>query len=174
MKEEKTNYWRYLAGLLGILLVALFVWRMVAVRGLEKQIVDQRVELTKQYGKIVADRTVEMLRLTAVPFVWAIRKEMLRDNFDQINEYLVHFVKEPMVKQVLVVKSDGTVAVATDKKMEGASFAALFPAQQGDGDETKIVQNSDGTVTVVAPVMGLNSRLGFIYMVCSPEPMPTN
>lgn len=162
MEEKKSNYYLYAIGVLILLLVVVYIWKTAVVRNTEKR-------LTEHYQKVITSRTEGLLRMTAIPFSWAVRKEMIRENYDQINEYLIRFVKEPMVKQILVVKSDGIVAVSTDKKLEGMSFSSLYPTQTLNQDEISATSAEDGNIVVVAPIMGLNARLGFIYMIYMPE-----
>lgn len=100
----------------------MYVWRMITVKNMEAQ----RARLVQRSQQVVTSKTVDLLRLATIPLVWAVRKEMLRDNYDQINDYLTRFIKEPHIKQILVVKSDGSVAVATDKKVEGQHSRPFF------------------------------------------------
>ena len=87
------------------------------------------------------------------------------DNYNQINEYLNRFVKEPNIRQILVVKSDGTISVATDKKVEGAPFSSLFPQALIEQNEISISDDGKGNIRVVAPIMGLNAKLGLLIMI---------
>ncbi|HZV47588.1 MAG TPA: hypothetical protein VFG06_09630 [Thermodesulfovibrionales bacterium] len=116
----------------------------------------------------MTEKTRYFLRLTTTTFVWAIRKEMLRENYEQINEYLNQFVKEPHIKQVLVVKSDGTVAVATDKKLEGVAISSLYPNELIEKNEIEITDDQNGNMLILSPIMGFNKKLGMFLMVYEP------
>jgi hypothetical protein len=163
MEEAKNSggsgkIYLYLIGILVVFVVALFLWKGKAVRNVEEK---------SQH--IIANKTEELLRLTAIPFAWTIRKEMLKEDYDQINEYLNSFIKEPRIKRVLVVKADGTIGAATDKKLEGTQISSLYPAELLSPDDIRISRDNEGNILLVCPVMGLNARLGTALITYEPE-----
>lgn len=168
MEQSKKGY-LYVIGVLIILLVGMYFWRTFAVRGIEKKMEVQKVQIIEKSRQVITDKTKYFLRLTATPFIWAIRKEILRENYEQINEYLIQFVKEPHIKQVLIARSDGTIAVATDKKLEGAALSSLYPQEFIGTDEIALSDDKSGNIIVAAPVMGFNKKLGIFLMVYEPE-----
>ena len=159
LKNRKT------IGVFVVLLIGVFVWKSNAVRNMEKRMEAQRAKLVEKSQQVITSKTHELLRLTTIPLVWVVRKEMIMENYNQINEYLNRFVKEPTIKQILVVKSDGTIAVATDKKIEGAPFSSLFPQNLIEQNEISISDDGKGNIRVVAPIMGLNTKLGLLIMM---------
>ncbi len=148
----------YSVGMLVVLIAATFLWKVFAVRSVEKK---------SQY--LITSRTEELLRLTAIPFAWTMRKEMQKEDYDQMNEYLNSFVKEPHIKMVLVVKTDGTIAAATNKKLEGTKFSSLYPVELLSPDDIRISRDKDTTILLVCPIMGLNARLGTTVILYEPE-----
>ena len=148
----------YSMGILVVLIAALFLWKVFAVRSVEKK---------SQH--LITSRTEELLRLTAIPFAWTMRKEMQKEDYDQINEYLNSFIKEPHIKMVLVVKTDGTIAAATNKKLEGTKFSSLYPVELLSPDDIGIFRDKDATILLLCPVMGLNARLGTTVIIYEPE-----
>jgi hypothetical protein len=162
LKNRKT------IGVFVVLLIGVFVWKSIAVRNMEKRMEAQRAKLIEKSQQVITSKTHELLRLTTIPLVWVVRKEMINENYDQINEYLNRFVKEPTIKQILVVKSDGTIAVATDKKIEGAPFSSLFPQNLIEQNEISISDDGKGNIRVAAPIMGLNAKLGLLIMIYEP------
>ena len=96
---------------------------------------------------------------------------MLRENYEQINEYFVQFVKEQDVKQILIAKPDGLIVVSTDKKLEAMSFALLYPPDLLEQDTVFVKLNEDATVWVAAPILGLNTKLGVLFMIYKPKPV---
>ena len=148
----------YSMGILVVLIAALFLWKVFAVRSVEKK---------SQH--LITSRTEELLRLTAIPFAWTMRKEMQKEDYDQINEYLNSFVKEPHIKMVLVVKTDGTIAAATNKKLEGKQFSSFYPVELLTPDDIGIFRDKDATILLLCPVMGLNARLGTTVIIYEPE-----
>lgn len=162
---EKQKLYVYTIVCLGLLLIGMYVWRMITVKNMEAQ----RARLVQRSQQVVTSKTVDLLRLATIPLVWAVRKEMLRDNYDQINDYLTRFIKEPHIKQILVVKSDGSVAVATDKKVEGTAFSSLFPQLSMEQNEISVTVDERENLRVVAPIMGLNAQLGLLILIYEPE-----
>lgn len=173
MKENKDNrkkYW-YLIGALAVLVLIVFIWKGIEVRNIQKKMAEERIVLNEHYRKVIINKNEEMLRLVTIPFVWAVRKEMLRENYEQINEYFVQFIKEQDVKQILIAKPDGLIVVSTDKKLEGMSFASLYPPDLLEQDTVFVKVNEDETVWVAAPILGLNAKLGVLFMIYKPKPL---
>lgn len=171
MKQSgKKNF--YVIGGLIILLFLMYLWKVIAVNNVQKQMESRQIQLIQKSHQAITDKTRYFLRLTTTTFVWALRKEMLRENYEQINEYLIQFVKEPNIKQILVVKTDGTVAVATDKKLEGVAFSTLYPSRYEETTETVVADDENGNILIASPIMGLNRKLGIVFLVYEPEKMP--
>ncbi len=156
-------------GALAILLIGVIAWKYSSVRRVEEKAAIEKTELVDRTRKALSDQTGYFLKLISKPFVWAIRKEMLRENYEQVNEYIVQFVKEPRVRQVLVTDAAGTVVAATDKKFEGRPIAELRPGIAMDNEDTMVTADPAGDLLVLTPVMGLNSRLGSLLLVYTPE-----
>jgi len=163
LKNRKT------IGVFVVMLIGMFVWKTIAVRNMEKTMEAQRAKLVEKSQQVITSKTHDLLRLTTIPLVWVVRREMINENYGQINEYLNRFVKEPNIKQILVVKSDGTIAVATDKKVEGAPFSSLFPQDLIEQNEISISDDGKGNIRVVAPIMGLDAKLGLLIMIYEAE-----
>lgn len=168
MKESGKKY-LYVIGVLVALVFAMYLWKTIAVKNVQKQMEDRQVQLIEKSHQVITEKTRYFLRLTTTTFVWAIRKEMLRENYEQINEYLNQLVKEPQIKQILVVKADGIIAVSTDKKVEGAAFSSLYPNELMEKNEIVITDDKNGDMLVIAPIMGLSKKIGMFFMVYEPE-----
>jgi len=166
---QKRKLCFYTICILAGLLVCMFVWKDIAIRNMEKTTEAQRAKLIEKSQQAIASKTRDLVRLTTIPLVWVIRREMINENYGQINEYLNRFVKEPGIKQIFVVKSDGTIAVSTDKKMEGEQFSSIFPKELIEQKEVNISDDGRGNIRAVAPIMGLDSRLGLLIMIYEPE-----
>jgi len=170
MKESGKKNAYFIVILIGLILI-MYLWKGIAVKNVQRQMEAKQVETIEKAQQIVTEKTRYLLRLTTTTFVWAIRKEMLRENYEQINEYLNQLVKEPRIKQILVVKSDGVVAVSTDKKLEGVAFSSLYPSELMQKDEIEFVDDQNGNILILSPIMGLNKKLGTLLMVYEAERM---
>ncbi len=155
-------HWRLIGCFLLVLAIAgMYLWKNVAVYRAKAQ-------LTERAGQIITDQNKSLLRLAVVPLVWAVRTEMMGGNYNQINLYLTQFVKEQNVKEIVVAKPDGTIVAATDKKLEGASVASVFPPSVLQEDKTILSTQENGDIMVVSPVMGLSEKLGVLILLYTP------
>jgi len=93
---------------------------------------------------------------------------MIRNNYDQINQYLNQFVKEKNMKEIIVAKPDGTIVVATNKKREGTSVTSAFPPAVLQEDKTTVTTLENGDLMVVSPVMGLSTKQGILILLSTP------
>ncbi|MDI6789619.1 MAG: hypothetical protein QME44_02895 [Thermodesulfobacteriota bacterium] len=168
MLEDRKRF-IYAIGVFVLLLIGMFVWKNIAVKNVEKKMEAQHAQLIEKSQQVITSKTYELLRLTTIPLVWVIRGEMIRENYGQIDEYLNQFVKEPNIKLILVVKPDGTIAVATDKKLEGAPISSLFSQDIVEQNEIRISEDEKGTMRIVVPIMGLNAKLGVLIMLYDSE-----
>jgi L-lactate utilization protein LutC len=156
------NQWRLITILILFLAVAgMYMWKNMAVKRAE-------VQLTEQAARIITEQNSSFLRLVAVPLVWAVRSEMIRNNYDQINQYLTQFVKEKNMKEIVVAKPDGTMVVATNKKLEGKPITGVFPPSVLLEDKTTVSTLENGDMMVVSPVMGLSTKVGVLILLYTP------
>jgi hypothetical protein len=91
----------------------------MAVRGVEQRMEAQRVELTTARQQALESQARSMLRLTGRPLAWAVRAEMLRNNLEQVDDYFDDFVREPGIVGVVLIGKEGTVLLATNRKLVG-------------------------------------------------------
>ncbi|MFA7062110.1 MAG: hypothetical protein WC156_14995 [Pedobacter sp.] len=156
------RYWYIFVILLLIFAVAgMYFWKNIAVSR-------TKGEVANKAAHVISQQNESYLRLTAIPLVWAVRSEMIRDNYDQINQYLALFVKEQNMKELVVAKADGKIVAATNKKLEGTDITSAFPADVLRANETSITHRENGEYLVVSPVMGLNMKLGVLVLVYAP------
>jgi hypothetical protein len=161
-KSFIVTHWRLIGCLLLVLAIAgMYLWKNIAVTCVKAQ-------LAEKAGQVIADQNGSLLRLAVVPLVWAVRTEMISGNYAQINQYLSQFVKEKNMKGIVVAKPDGTIVVATNKKLEGAPVASVFPPSVLLEDKTTVTTLENGDIMVVSPVMGLSEKLGVLILLYTP------
>ena len=81
-KSFIVTQWRLIIIIILALAVAgMYAWKNLAIKRAE-------VHLTEQATQIITEQNSTFLRLVAVPLVWTVRSEMIRSNYDQINQYL--------------------------------------------------------------------------------------
>ncbi len=162
--RDRSSYQYVIAGLV-LLIIFLLIWRVISVRGLEKEMARQQAQFAEQSRQMLHEDTRHALRLASVPLVWAVRREMIHDNMDQVNQYMTSLIREKNIEQILLVREDGVVFLSTDKKNEGAAAENIFPKSMLEQNDVTIVDDGAGTYQVFAPVMGLNARMGTLILV---------
>lgn len=154
--------WALLIILILIAAVAgMFVWKKIAVDR-------TRAEVAAKAAEVIAAQNEAFLRLVTVPLVWAVRSEMIRGNYDQINQYLINFVREPNVNEVVLAKPDGVILLATNKRLEGTAVADSYPATVLQAEKTVVTSLDNRGFLAASPVMGISGKLGVIIVVYKP------
>jgi len=156
------THWHSLTiGILVLAVAGMYMWKNVAVTS-------AKAHVSESANRIITEQNKSYLRLVAVPLTWAVRSEMIRNNYDQINQYLSQFVKEKNMKEIIVAKPDGTIVVATNKKREGTSVTSTFLPAVLQEDNPTVTTLENGDILVVSPVMGLSSKQGVLILLYTP------
>jgi hypothetical protein len=152
-----------------IAIVVLYVSNRFNVRGADKHMEAMQGEWSGMTHRALVDQAHEMLRLSAVPLAWAVRSEMMDGTpTTRVDDYLQRFVKEPDIKRVALV-IDGSIEVATDKKLEEQDAAQVFPMEALDVDSAAVIDDGSGEIFLAVPVVSLDARLGTLIVVYSRE-----
>jgi hypothetical protein len=155
-------------GLLVLLAGGIYLWKEWSVQKVQNESAQREEAVITQSQLELSKRTEGFLQLTAVPFVWAIRSEMLRENMEQVDGYTRSFVKQPGVEFVAVANAAGKIVVATDKKWEGQPITGLISEQVVSASFVQVIKGEGAEAyQVVAPVMGYNARLGTVLLTFS-------
>lgn len=162
--------------LIGVAIIGwLAVSKGMAVRQAEEATAVQRAEWVKQAEAREAGLVSQSLMAFAVPLAWAIRRELMADNLDQVDQYVSELVKQKGFEQVVVAKADGLVAVASDRRNIGVPFSTLYPERYLAAEQIDVEEMAPGKWQVFVPIMGLNSRLGTVaidYQALPPVAAP--
>ncbi|HUX63319.1 hypothetical protein [Sulfuricella sp.] len=142
----------------------LYVSKGMAVRHVEEAAAAQRAELVKQAEARQTETVRQSLTMFGVPLAWAIRREMMADNLDQVDQSVTDLVKQKGFERVVVAKADGSVMVASDRKHKGAAFSRLYAERYLGAEQISAEETGPGKWLVVVPIMGLNARLGTVAM----------
>jgi len=114
----------------------------------------------------------EQLGLMLKTFVWAVRAEILKNNYDQIDQYITQLIREPSILKVMLIDSKGTVLVSSDRKDQDQPFSDLFDDTLLFYDDAFTNYAEDGNMHLSAPIMSLNSRFGTLFVVYEPSALP--
>ena len=161
-----SKVWLAIVVILILVIVGLYVSNYLAARDANRRLQETETSLEAQAHAALVEQAHEMLRLSAVPLSWAVRSEMMRGNTAQIDDYLQRFVKEPNVSRIALVV-DGSIQIATDKKLEDQNASEVFPIEALEVDEATVVDSNSGEVFLAVPVVGLDERLGTLILVYS-------
>lgn len=167
-----------------ILLVAVFAWQRIAVNGAEARLADERAAMTARFDadraalfgqvrQLAGERADVMQRRYGMALAWAVRGEMIRNNLDQIDQFIAEMVRQPDTRLVLLAAPDGKVVLASDRQHLGAAAADLVAADALVQPDVGIRTEVGGERLLVVPVMGLNARLGTLLLrYREPDPLP--
>ncbi len=161
--SKKLGFCWYLVFILIIVAAGMYLWGYVKVKQMEKTVKEKEIVMVERAQLMVNENAQNLLKATALPLVWAIRKEMIRGNFEQINEYMERLVQEKGFKTILLVDASLKILLSTDKRMQGQRFADYYPVEILQVNDISISTDSFN-IRVVAPVTGLNSRLGTLVI----------
>jgi hypothetical protein len=177
LQHKQLPMWSVLV-FLGILLLV-FAWKTIAVSQAENRLEREQVELAEQLemerktlirkAREYADKQYqkEEERFGQV-LAWAVRGEMIRNNLDQIDQYLTEIVKTKDTERVVLISEDGKLLVSTDKRLENAEASSVYPKEVLNQRKITIKSDVDGKKLLIVPVMGLNARLATIVISYSP------
>lgn len=101
-------------------------------------------------------------------FVWAIRKEILNENYEQVNQYILQLIKNKNISEIIITDQEGKITYASNKKFEQTPFADRFDYDLLKVDDIKVEKVGDESLYLITPVMSFNSKLGYVFMVYHP------
>jgi hypothetical protein len=159
---------------LGILLLVI-AWKYIAVSQAESRVDRERVQMTQD---LETERSIMMRRAREYAdsqynkeeerfgqvLSWAVRGELIRNNLDQVSQYLNELVKMKDTERVVLISDDGKLLVSTDKRLEEAEGKDLYPAEVLQKRKITMLSDVNGKKLLVVPVMGLNSRLATVVV----------
>lgn len=134
-----------------------------------EQATQEREALVSRANQRVTDNTVYLLKTLMMPFAWSVRTALLSGNVQQVDQYLYQFVQEPNFELILVADPRGKIISTTNQKYRGGAFADYFEENLLRTDNTTVDTSDPATIRVITPIMGLNSRLGTLYVIYKPQ-----
>jgi sensor histidine kinase regulating citrate/malate metabolism len=152
-----------------VLTVALIIYVLVIRGQATRTIATETKKIHDESHKLIKARTEALLRLAGIPFLWAVRSELLKENYHQIEEYLNQFVKEDGVRAVVVVDMAGNIKIATDKKWEGKPYSEIFKQDIGSLNDIVLHDLENDEKLMLAPITGINEKLGTVAILYHPK-----
>ena len=158
---------KYTGALVGLIIVVI-AWKMIAVSKVEsdmaKKLESERVLITQQAREYADQQYVKEEERFGQVLSWAVRGELIRNNIDQIDQYLSEIVRMKDTERVVLIGEDGQLLVSTDKRLEEAKGAEIFPKEILNLQKISIKSDVDGKKILVVPVMGLNKKIATLVV----------
>lgn len=170
MSQERKIGLGLVAALL-MVAVGMYGWKVATVDGVKDELAEVKAQqleaharLTNQAKQLDDRRVKEALRLFSIPFAWAVRREFMAANLDQVDQYLGELVQIKGFKSAILAKPDGKVIVASDRKKLIKTFSGLYPGADLGSNEITLEDASDGSLRAFIPIFGLNRPLGMVVL----------
>jgi hypothetical protein len=144
--------------------LAMYLWRLGSLLLVRRTARRSEAKLFNRLARQANAAVADSIELSAVTTEWAVRAELVRDDVEDVQEYMQRLVKRPGIRRALVARADGIVVGSGDRSQRGQALAKLvtgLPAE--DSGLQKLPAANDGMLFVI-PVMGLESRLGTLVL----------
>ncbi|MEK8090399.1 hypothetical protein [Thermithiobacillus plumbiphilus] len=167
LKTRNGPHWRLWLALVVLVLLALgaiYLWKVWSERQLNAHYEATQQTVLQRSQQALTQQTIELLRFSTIPLTWAIRRELMADNLEQINAYFLELIREPYVRQITLIRPDGMILLSTNKKLEGQRIETAFPPELLDVTKPEVGQDAQGNIRIAQPVMGLNQKLGLLVV----------
>ena len=131
-------------------LIIVFLWGMLKANRLEN-------ELTEKYETEILHLKKAANEQLGRIFALSLRSELTRNNKEQAEQYMLTLIKEKGISKVMYIDTKtNEVLFSTNKKDENKKMNDEFIINA----TTVKSKVADNLMTVVSPVMGLNTQLG--------------
>lgn len=158
-----------LAAVFLIALVVVYFVKQSQINSLQEKHETTLNELQTEFDSFTAGNTKSNYSLIAQTFSWTIRKEMMNDNLEPVNNYFNILVKNEDVQELFLTDASGKIILSTNKKNQDEMFGNLYDQKMIQTDEVKSFQAEDKSLFVASPVFGYDKRLGTLIMKIHPE-----
>jgi C4-dicarboxylate-specific signal transduction histidine kinase len=151
------------------LLVALYIWDRAEDTRIEKKHKAEIENIKTRAGNTISDNNLNNIKTLTRVFSWAVRSEMLRNNMEQVDNYMTDLVKTADLNDISVIKTDGIVILSTNKKYEGNTYPGFVASELNKINETVSKDDKNGNIMSICPIIGLDSRLGTVVITYTPK-----
>ncbi|MXS83603.1 hypothetical protein ABD07_10955 [Nitrosomonas oligotropha] len=156
------------AGVLIGLIIVVIAWKMIAVSKVEsdmaKKLESERAIITQQAREYADQQYVKEEERFGQVLSWAVRGELIRNNIDQIDQYLSEIVRMKDTERVVLIGEDGQLLVSTDKRLEETKGTEIFPKEILNLQKISVKSDVGGKKILVVPVMGLNKKIATLVV----------
>jgi len=146
-----------------VLLITVWIWKSIEISNVRGKAERDHQALKEQAIKGIVTSKEEQLKLLTIPYVWAVRTEMMKGNINQINLYALDLIKEKNFQRIAIANDSGIIVSSTDKKDEGKPFTSIGEVAALTNNDTMVENTGDSVLIVTSPIMGFNKRLGTLF-----------
>jgi len=146
-----------------VLLITFWIWKSIEISNVRGKAERDHQALKEQAIKGIVTLKEEQLKLLTIPYVWAVRTEMMKGNINQINLYALDLIKEKNFQRIAIANDSGIIVSSTDKKDEGKPFTSIGEVAALTNNDTMVENTGDSVLIVTSPIMGFNKRLGTLF-----------
>jgi len=149
--------------------VILLIYALYQRSRVSREIERERKTVREAADEEIKNRTENLLRLSTIPFTWAIRSELQRENYTQIEQYMHQYVKEKGITHIALVENNGAIKLSTDKKREGRNLTEFYEDDIKGMEGISIIDKANDEKLIIAPITGINDKLGTIIISYHPK-----
>jgi hypothetical protein len=150
------------------LMVVVIAWKFIAVSKVEsdmnKKLENERVIITQQAREYADLQYIREEERFGQVLSWAVRGELIRNNIDQIDQYLSEIVKMKDTERVVLINDEGQLLVSTDKRLEETKGTEIFPKEILNLQKITVKSDVDNKKLLVIPIMGLNKKIATVVV----------
>jgi hypothetical protein len=163
-QRQKPSFWKRFLLITVPLLMVLLAGGIVLARYQGEWKLQQLAELAKSRSVIIQRQDIQLFTL---PLAWSVRKELMRSNNDQIDEYFNELIRRKGFDVIMLVDPSGIIKISTDRKLQGSSSSLHYPRMRLNALVVVSYAMPEGKSMFLVPVMGLNEKIGSIAFVYS-------
>ena len=143
---------------------AIYLWRQISLRNARSANLAALARFSEAARSQFDGLVTQTIGLAAVTLGWAVRAEMMRDDLEDVQEYMQQLAKRPGVRRALVAKEDGGVIAASDLDSRGRKLKEAVQDPPPESSAVQVLPRPEGVLRLVIPVMGLEARLGTLIV----------
>jgi len=164
MQRPKPSFWNRFLLITVPLVVALLVGGIFLTRYQGEEELKQLAELAESRSVVIQRQDIQLF---ALPLAWSVRKELMRSNYEQIDEYFNEMIQRKGFGLIMLVEQSGIIKISTDRKLQGSSFLMRYPHMKLTASVPVSYAIPEGKSMFLVPVMGLNAKIGTIAFIYS-------
>lgn len=161
---SRNRIWLLVCVLLILLAFSIYLWKQHELNELREAQALKEQLLVDKANSLIDENDAQLLRSLMQPLGWAIRSEMLQEDYEQIDNYLRQFIQQPQFQLALVANARDSVILSTNQKHIGKPISQFFPEKYFRGAELATYTIDSTHMLVVAPIMGYTNRMGTLML----------